>query len=48
MQLVLKDYNKAKKLIGKFVEVKGVLFGSHTQNHFTEVLISVDEIKSLK
>jgi hypothetical protein len=48
MQLVLEDYNKAKKLIGKFVEVKGVLFGNHTQNHFTEVLISVNEIKSLK
>jgi len=47
VQLVLdRDmYTKYRKLLGKRVTATGILFGEHTQHHFTPVLLAVKEIR---
>ena len=47
LQLVLtpKDYKNYQKYLTKKAFVGGTLFYGHTQHHFTEVLLSVTEIR---
>lgn len=48
VQLVLtaEQYREFKKYLNKRVAASGTLFHSHTQHHFTDVLLTVSEIKS--
>lgn len=43
--MILKTHG-ASALLNRHVIVSGVLFGAHTQHHFTKILLSVKEIKA--
>lgn len=45
LQIVIRDYRKYRRLLGKQVKVTGTLFHAITGHHYTKVLIDASDIE---